>query len=254
MTSYDATNESVRLSVISQVPPETRSALAAFFRRNGYPHVFHEVLEPLLSGGAKLTLALATSDRPWPPKGIGSQTIDAVGIAMIGREGRGLLTPVLLDRSQATNVGIAGALTKQLLEALRDKKVSSVVYLVREDDRVLERALERAGFAKGDLLTATEFADYREHSATPAKALEALGLKDTRVSDVLSLRLDGQELDRLSGYVFVLGAGLSPYLADLARFAALLPGLIDVIADSPPGGVPPGSGGPSAGQIGGGEL
>jgi hypothetical protein len=36
-----------------------------------------------------LVLALASTDRPWPPKGIGSQTIDAIGIAMIGSEGRG---------------------------------------------------------------------------------------------------------------------------------------------------------------------
>jgi hypothetical protein len=247
MTNYDSVNETIRFSVETKLSPETRSALAAFFRRNGYSHVFAETLEPLLSG-ADVILALATTDRPWPPKGIGSQTIEAVGIAMIGREGRGLLTPVLMDRSHATNLGLAGAVTKQLLENLRNRKVSSAVYLVREGDRVLERALDQAGFVKGDLLTATEYADYREHSAPPAKALKALGLDGARAGDVLSLNLDGQEIDRLGAYTFTLGAGLSPYLWELTRYASLLPGLIDVIADSPPGGVPPGSPGPALGE------
>ncbi|MGH6838926.1 MAG: hypothetical protein ACREDT_09000 [Methylocella sp.] len=254
MTNYATINESIRLSVTTEPSPETRSALAAFCRRNGFPHVFFEVLEPLLSE-VDLVLALASTDRPWPPKGIGSQTIDAVGIAMIGSEGRGLLTPVLTDRGHSTNLGLAGAVTKQLLETLRDRKVSSAAYLVRQGDRVLERALEQAGFARGDLLTATEYAEYVEYSAPPEKVLEAFGLQNMRVGDVLALAQDGRVLDRLSAYHFTLAAAITPYLRDLMRVAPLLPGLIDVIADVPPGGVPPGSARPQdPGAEGGGEL
>jgi len=244
MTSYDSINESIRFSITTKLSPETRSALAAFCRRNGFPHLFFEVLEPLISG-ADLVLALASTDRPWPPKGVGSQTLDAVGIAMIGSEGRGLLTPVLMDRSHSTNLGLAGAVTKLLLDALQERKASSAVYLVREGERVLDRALEQVGFTRGDLLTATEYAEYMEYSVSPEKLLEALGLQSIRVGQVLALALDGREIDRLSAYYFTLAAAIAPYLWDSARYAPLLPGLIDVVADSPPGGVPPGSPGPA---------
>lgn len=248
MTHYSPINESIRLWVTTKLSPEARVALATFCRRNGFPHLFSEVLDPLLSG-TELVLALAATDRPWPPKGIGSQTIDAVGIAMIGSERRGLLTPVLADRKHATNLGLKAAVTKQLLEALRDRKASSAAYLVRHGDPVLERALEHAGFARGDLQTATEYAEYMEYSTTPEKALAALGLQSVRLGDVLALALDGREIDRLSTYHYALAAGFAPYLSDSIRFAPLLPGLIDLIAASPPGGVPPGTPGPKAGRI-----
>jgi hypothetical protein len=167
-----------------------------------------------------------------------------VGIAMIGSEGRGLLTPVLKDRRHSTNLGLAAAVTKQLLETLRDRKVLSAAYLVRQGDRVLERALEQAGFARADLQTATEYAEYVEYSTAPETVLEALGLQGMRLGDVLALTFDGRELDRLSAYHFTLAAGIAPYLSDSIRFAALLPGLIDLIAMLPPGGVPPGTAGP----------
>jgi hypothetical protein len=243
MNFYAAINESIRLSVTADVSVETKVALAAFCRRNGFQHLYFEVLEPLLSK-ADLILALATTDRPWPPKGIGSQSIDAVGIAMIGSEGRAYLTPVLTDRKHAANLGLAGAVTRQLLQTLSDRNASSAGYLVRQGDRALERALEQAGFGKADLHSATEYAEYLEYSAPPKKILEALGLHGVRLGDLLALALDGKELDRLSAYHFTLVAGLSPYLSDLTRYAALLPGLIDLVAALPPGGVPPGSTGP----------
>jgi hypothetical protein len=160
---------------------------------------------------------------------------------MIGREGRGHLNPVLLDRKHSTNLGLVGAVTKHLFETLRDRKVSSAAYFVRQGDRVLERALEQAGFARGDLQIATEYSEYIEYSVAPETALGALGLHSIRLGEVLALAMDGRELDRLSTYYFALAAGMAPYLADSTRFAPLLWGLIDVIATLPPGGVPPGS-------------
>jgi hypothetical protein len=61
----------------------------------------------------------------------------------------------------------------------------------------------------------------------------------------LALALDGAELDRLSTYHFTLAAGMTAFLADSIRHAALLPGLMDLIASLPPGGVPPGTAGPA---------
>jgi hypothetical protein len=243
MTHHSSVNESIRLCAMTTIPLETKSAIAAFCRRNGFPYLHHETLEPLLSR-TEFIFALAITDRPWPPKGVGSQTLDAMGMAMIGSENRAYLTPVLLDRKHATNLGLGAAVTKLLLEALRDRKASSAGYFIRQGDRALERALEQVGFAKSDLLTATEFAEYIQYSAEPQRILESLGLHEGRLGDVLTLAFDGQGLDRLSTYHFTLSAGFSPYLADSLRHAPLLPGLIDVIAALPPGGVPPGTHGP----------
>jgi hypothetical protein len=243
MTHHAAINESIRLWVTTDVSDETKSALATFCRRNGFPHLYSEILGPLLPR-TKLLFALATTDRPWPPKGIGSQTIDAIGIAMIGSEARAQLTPVLTDRKHATNVGLVGAVTKQLLEALRERKISSAGYLVRQGDRALERALEQVGFKKADLQSATEYAEYLEYSAAPETILQALGLSGAKLGDLLALTLDGRELDRLSSYHFPLAAAVAPYLHDSIRYAPLLPGLIDLVAALPPSGVPPGTAGP----------
>jgi hypothetical protein len=249
MTYYTPINESIRLWVTTEISAETKSALATFCRRNGFPYLYYEIFEPLLSR-ADLILALATTQRPWPPKGIGSQTIEAIAVAMIGSEGRAYLTPVVTDRKHATNLGLASAVTKQLLESLLDRKAASAGYLVRQDDRVLERALEQSGFGKADLHAATEHAEYLEYSAPPQKIMEALGLNSARLGDVLALALDGRELDRLSTYHFALTAGIGPYLLDSIRYAPLLPGLIDLIAALPPGGVPPGTSGPEIDQQG----
>jgi len=245
MTHHAIDNESIRLTVTSEPSREIKTALATFCRRNNYPQLYTELLEPLLEHG-NLVLALATTERPWPPSGIGSQTIEAVGIAMIGTEDRAHLTPVLTDRKHATNIGLVGAVTKKLLEALRER-ATSAGYLVRASDRAVERALEQAGFSKADLQSATDYAEYIEYSAPPDQALQTLGLDRARLGDLLTLSLDGNQLDRLSTYHFTLAAGVSAFLADSLRYAALLPGLIDLIASLPPGGVPPGTPGPKFG-------
>jgi len=245
MTHHAIDNESIRLTVTNEPSREIKTALATFCRRNNYPQLYTELLEPLLEHG-NLVLALATTERPWPPSGIGSQTIEAVGIAMIGTEDRAHLTPVLTDRKHATNIGLVGAVTKKLLEALRER-ATSAGYLVRASDRAVERALEQAGFSKADLQSATDYAEYIEYSAPPDQALQKLGLDRARLGDLLTLSLDGNQLDRLSTYHFTLAAGVSAFLADSLRYAALLPGLIDLIASLPPGGVPPGTPGPKFG-------
>jgi hypothetical protein len=251
MSRYAPINESIRLGVTTKVSPETRSALATFCRRNGFPYLFYETLEPILSR-TELILAMAVSERPWPPKGIGSITIEALGIAMIGSEGRAYLTPVLTDFRHATNVGLSSAVTKQLLEHLRDRKATTGGYLIRQGERAIEQMLGKGGFKKSDLLVATEFGEYIEYSATPEKILDNLGLNKLRVGNLLALDLDGNEIERLVGYQFTLSAGLVPFLIDGVEYAPILPGLIDVVAALPPGGVPPGTTAPIPG--GGGET
>ena len=145
----------------------------------------------------------------------------------------------------------ASAVTKQLLEGLRELKAATGGYLVRQGERALEQMLEKVGFRKSDLLVATEFGEYIEYSATPDKILDSLGLNKLRLGNLLALELtNGNEIDRLAGYQFTLGAGLVPFLIDGLPYAVLLPGLIDVVAALPPGGVPPGSSAPIFGGFG----
>lgn len=251
MTHYANANESIRLFVTRALEVDTQSALAAFCRRNGFPHIFSEVIAPLL-GYSQLLFSFAVLDRPWPPKGVGSQTVEAFAVAMIGHEQRAHLTPVILDRKHATNIGLAGAVTRQLLGALHEAGVSSCGYVIRQGEPALERALERAAFVRADLHVATEFAEYIEYSTRPSKALDALGLAGMRVGDLLAGSLKPNEIDILGAYHFTLGAALAPYLHDDIRNAALLAGLIDLISSLPPGGVPPGTPGPTIG--GGGTV
>ena len=218
---------------------------------NGFPHIYYQILEPLLKR-SKLILAHATTERPWPPRGIGSLTIEAVGIAFIGSEGRASLTPIICDLKHSTNIGLASALTKHLLEALQAHEVTTAGYLVRQGDRALERALEQAGMSRSDLLAATEFCEYVEYAAPPRRILDTLGLGRTRLGDILSAAFEPGDFDRLSTYHFALTTGLAPYLVDVIRYSPLLPGLIDIVADLPPGGVPPGTAVP-INEIPGGE-
>lgn len=244
MSHHASANETIRFVVARELDVETRAALAAFCRRNGFAHVFTELIEPLL-GRSHLVFSLAVLDRPWPPKGVGSQTIEAFAVAMIGHERRAQLTPVILDRKHATNIGLAGAVTRHLLAALQEAKVSSCGYVVRQGEPALERALERASFTRSDLHVATEFAEYVEYATQPAKASEALGLAGMKLGDLLAGKLKAAELDTLSAYHFALGAALRSHLHDDIRHAALLAGFIDLISSLPPGGVPPGTKGPA---------
>jgi hypothetical protein len=91
------------------------------------------------------------------------------------------------------------------------------------------------------------------YSGEPAAVLKSLGLAGARHGEVMSLAFEGKELDRLGAYHFALSAALAPYLWDSIALAALLPGLIDIVATLPPGGVPPGTPGPTIGPIGPGE-
>jgi hypothetical protein len=243
MNHHANTNESIRLFVAQALEVDTRCALAAFCRRNGFPHIFNEVIGPLLNH-SQLVFSFAALDRPWPPKGIGSQTVAAFAVAMIGHERRAHLTPVILDRGHATNLGLASAVTKQLLDALQKQEVSACGYIIRQGEPALERALERASFARADLHVATEFAEYIEYSTQPAKALDALGLAGMRVGELMAGSLKPNEIDILGAYHFTLGAALAAFLHDEPRSAALLAGLIDLVASLPPGGVPPGTAGP----------
>jgi hypothetical protein len=236
MTCYSDANEMIRLEVFDRPEIETLTALATFCRQSGFGHVYAEMLQPAMASSTFL-LSMGLTDRPWPPQGIGSQRVEAVATALVDTTGRAFLTPALLGLGHSTNVGLAACVTKKLYEALRERNVSRIYYLVRDEEHVLDRVLRRAGFLPGDFRAATEQAEYVEYSAAPAEALAALGLNDIRLGDVLNLTMDGDQLDRVVGFHIALGAAIRPVLTEQATVAPLLPGLVHWIVMSPPGGI-----------------
>jgi hypothetical protein len=229
-------NETVRFEVVETPDAELLTALATFCRQGGFGHVWEEMLRPALAA-SRFLMAFGVTDRPWPPQGVGSRRVEAVGLALLDRTGRAFLTPTLLALGQSTNVGLAAAVTKKLFEGLREREVSRAYYLVRDEDLMLDRALRRAGFEPADFRAATEQAEYVEYAASPSEALKAMGLEHIRLGDVLDLAVDGDKLDRLVGYHVGLAAAIRPVFTEQASVASLLPGLVDFIVMSPPGGI-----------------
>ena len=243
MSAYEVVNETVSVVVTSNLSTEKRIGVQRLLRKLGAAHIYEELIGPLLDGG-RLHLALATTDRPWPPKGVGSVTVHALSIAMRAADDRALLTPVITSLEHTTNVGLAGALTRVLLDELIESGTAEVGYLVRADELALERTLAKAGFRRSELQAATEWADYVEYVASPVEMRDRLGLAAARQGDILRLVLDSGEFDALSQYHFALSSAARGFLADSIEHAALLPGLLDIVATLPPGGVPPGTPGP----------
>ena len=172
-----------------------------------------------------------------------------VCFAVLGANDRAMLTPVITTIEHATNVGLVGAVSRVVLDFLVDLGTKEVGYLVRVNDRAIERALERTGFRQSELRATTEFADYIEYLAAPEEVRARLGLADAKRGDILTLALNLDEFDALCQYHFALSSAIAPFLKDSFEHAALLPGLLDLVAELPIAGVPPGTPGPKTVRV-----
>jgi hypothetical protein len=243
-------NELVRFEVIRDFSAEMKSALARFFRHMGSPQALCEIIEPLMASSKPLFVA-AISDRPWPPRGVGAHTIESLAIAVIGEGNRAFLTPVLTTPQNATNIGLASAVTKTLFETLHKESIESVIYVVRTDSTLAAQILRESGFDVSGERVVTENANFVHFSACPAESLERLGLSDIRLGDLLSLSIEPSRLSKLALYHLGLSAAIQNYWSDRLEWVELLPGLIDWVATLPPGGIG-GTSGPGGlpGEIG----
>lgn len=233
-SAFESLNEMVRFDVAGRLAPEYESAFAEFFRLRGSAHVFDEMLRHVLSAGQALA-SVGVTDRPWPPIGIGSRRIEAIGIALIGKSGRAFLTPVQTSNENRTNIGLSASVTKRLAETLVEKKVARASYFVRPDAHAVTHALIQAGFAPSDQRLATEQHEYVEFAVKPEELLACLGLADMRLGDLLALKVEPPILERLTLYHLATEAAIAA-LGSRAD-TVILPGLIDWLATSPPGGI-----------------
>lgn len=229
-------NELIRFEVIKEFSADMKAAVARFFRDFGAPHVFREIIEPLTCS-AKTLFVAAIFDRPWPPRGVGAQIIEGLAIAVIGEGNRAFLTPVLASPRNVTNVGLMSALTKKLFEELNKEYVQSMIYLARTDSVLLTQILEEAGFELSGERVVTENANFVHFAVHPEKGLKWLGLAERRIGDLLSLSIESSQISKLTLYHLGLSAAAQNFWTDCIDWVFLLPGLIDWVATSPPGGI-----------------
>jgi hypothetical protein len=228
-------NERLELKVTTELVRAFRPELFAFLRHLDLSHLVEEVWEPLTCL-ARTMAAVAFEERPWPPKGVGARALRGLAVAVISDDGQALLTPALLSPQYATNIGLAAALTKLLLENLVESRVDWVAMLVNTRSQVVAGELRSAGFEPRAARVLTEGAEFVSFAAAPNNTLERLGLADKRLGDILALKLDQEHASRLTSFQLALTAGISNYWAGRVGWAEVFPGLIDWVA-LPPGGI-----------------
>lgn len=242
---HDELNDRLELRITTDLLGEYRPELAHFLRRLGLGHLLDEVLVPL-TARARTRIAVAFEERPWPPSGIGARTLRGMAVAVVSDNGQSLLTPAFLSMRDATNVGLAAAMTKFLFEDLAGAGVDWVSLFVNEQSAVVSGELADVGFVPRQARILTGGAEFTAYSASPPAVLKELGLDATRLGDALALNLDRARISRLTGFHLALAAGIAPHWAGDTRWAEVFPGFDELLMTLPPGGIT-GTPGPTIG-------
>lgn len=172
-------NERLELRVTTELVREFRPELFAFLRHLDLAHLVEEVWEPL-SCSTRTVTAVAFEEHPWPPKGVGARALRGVAVAVLSDDGQALLTPALLSPQHTTNIGLAAALTKLLLENLVENGVDWIAILVNARSQVVAGELRSAGFEPRAARVLSEGAEFVSFATAPNAALERLGLASTK--------------------------------------------------------------------------
>lgn len=232
-------NSCTRIDVFEELNPTNEAALRQFFRRLGAPQYVDEVIIPTLRLGDASVYA-TVRDRPWPPWGLGARTFSAVCIVHNVAPESWALSPVFTADEEGTNIGLIGALYKEVLEALAVSRTAEVCYLAAEGSVLADRVLERNGFRRDDDVFLTEHARYFTYRAPAHELLTNLQLDAVSVPDLLAYDFSAEVLDRNAIYHLGILLGARPGLTDRQR-----PEIIDLARGghaSKPGGVPGGTG------------
>jgi hypothetical protein len=232
---YDDVNERLELRIEQQLVETMRPELAGFFRRLQLSHVLEELLLPL-SATTRMVTAIAYDERPWPPAGVGARSLRSLAWAVISEDGQALLTPPLLHPQYVTNVGLAAATTKILLEKLCDDGIEWVSFFVNQRSKVVVGELRLAGFEPRQARIATDGTEFVAFAASPQVVLDSLSLSTVRLGDVLSLAMESKAVSNLTAFYLTLATGIRNYWTGNIRWAEVFPGVVDWAA-LPPGGI-----------------
>lgn len=237
---HDKRNASTRIDIFEELSTTAEAALRQFFRRLGAPHYMDEVLIPTLRLG-DAQVYVTVRDRPWPPWGLGARTISAVcEMHNVGPESWAI-SPVYLAEEDATNVGLASALYKEVLEALAVSRTAEVCYLAAEGSVLADYVLRKQGFRRDEDIFLTEQARYFTYRTHARKLLKALRLDDIPTPDLLAHDFPEETLVR--------NALFHQSILQAARPELLFEPIVSEIIRLPrgghaskPGGVPGGTG------------
>ncbi|MGY3676935.1 hypothetical protein [Streptomyces sp. TE33382] len=233
---HDEPNDRLELRITTDLLGEYRPELALFLRQLGLGHLLDEVLVPL-TARARTKTVVAFEERPWPPSGIGARTLRGMAVAVVSDNGQSLLTPAFFSVRDTTNVGLAAAMTKLLLEDLTDAGVDWVSLFVNERSAVVSGELADVGFVPRQAQILTDGTEFKAYAASPPAALKELGLDTVRLGDALALNFDRARISRLTGFHLALAAGIAPHWAGDTQWAEVFPGFDDLLMTLPPGGI-----------------
>lgn len=178
-------NASTRIDVFEELSPTAAAALRAFFRGLGAPHYVDEVIVPTMELG-DAQIFCSVRDRPWPPWGLGARTISAVCEVHAIAPESWAISPVLLSHDDATNVGLACALYREVLQSLAVSKTAEVCYLVAEGSMLIDHLLQSNGFSADDDVFLTEQTRYFTYRANVNELIATLGLDSVTTPDLLA--------------------------------------------------------------------
>src|SRR5215213_343419 len=196
-------NESMRIEVLDQITAQSGASLAAFFRHIGAPHVYAEDIVPSFEHDQSRVVA-AVWDRPWPPWGAGARRVHATCYASgFGLE-RGSVSMVFVSDDDALNVGLMGAVYKEMLHQIQKAGTREIVHAVRHGSVLIHRLLSARGFCKTDEPYLTEEARYFIYSADPKEVLDHLGLANVSTEELLRHQISEDTLEGLALWFSVM--------------------------------------------------
>ena len=239
-TFHDKHNLSTRIDLFEELSATSEAALRQFFRRLGAPQYLDEVLIPTLGFGDAQVYA-AVRDRPWPPWGLGARTVSAVCEVHSVAPESWAVSPVYLDDEEITNVGLASALYKEVLESLAISRTAEVCYLVVEGSVLADYVLQSSGFRRDEDVFLTEQARYFTYRANAQELLKALLLDDIQTPDLLAHDFSQETLSKNALFHQTILSAARPELL----YDRVIPEIIGLGRGghaSKPGGVPGGTG------------
>jgi hypothetical protein len=197
---YAERNDSVRIEIIDQLEERVNVPLIKFFERLGIVHAYWELVAPTLARKSSLVGA-AVQDRPWPPWGVGAQTIHSLLLVHPVGEKAASLANVLAADEDTANIALQAAVYKETLEHLARKEIEEVSYVVLEGAVLADRVLCRVGFEPTEDLFLTEEGRYLVYRAHPVEHLERLGLGEISTPEILAGELGDDAFERTGSFL-----------------------------------------------------
>jgi hypothetical protein len=238
--------EQFRFVSLTQPDGKLSIPIQAFFRRIGLPRVFDEMVAPGLEEGCGMVV-MAMRDRPWPPWGIGAQSVSALTfIYPIGEERAGLSNVFALPEEELS-IGLLAALYREAMSLLAERATKRVHFVTRQESQLAAHVLAGAGFKETGIPFITDEARYTFHEAELSSHLAALGIVDSTPLQLLGDEFAEAVLERIALYLLTLNASFGGYWKESVKAPEIIPNtsLVRISAQSPPGGPPPpGSRGP----------